>query len=156
MFVSSYSTYIQTNTETKSTKREDKTSNYASSFSTKTTEESVPESAKRASLPVDYIAKNNNFYTKLFLEKNQNEQNNQTKELTHKFIDQSTLQDAKKAYTQTSKIPSLFRETFITFDKTLLTESENSQGTQELKDAKMRKLMINTYVANDNYYKITA
>jgi hypothetical protein len=51
---------------------------------------------------------------------------------------------------------SLFRETFLALDKTQLAEAKPSQNTQDFKDAKMRKLMINTYIANENYYKITA
>lgn len=156
MFVSSYSTYIQTNTENKNVRQREAASSNTSTFSTKLYEEVPPELNTRASLPVDYIAKNNNFYTKLFLAKNQDEQSNQTTELTHKYIDQTTLQDAKKAYTQTPKMPSLFRDTFLSFDKTPLVESKPAPATQEFKNAKMRKLMINTYIANDNYYKITA
>ncbi|MBA3026836.1 MAG: hypothetical protein FP820_10620 [Sulfurimonas sp.] len=156
MFVSSYSTYIQTNTNDKNVKQKDVGYGKDSGFSSKLLKESVADTAKNASLPVDYIARNNNFYTKLFLEKHQDEQSAQTKELTHKFIDQSTLQDAKKAYTQAPKMTSLFRETFLALDKTQLAEVKPSQNTQDFKDAKMRKLMINTYIANENYYKITA
>ncbi|MBU1217399.1 hypothetical protein KJ870_03225 [bacterium] len=156
MFVSSYSTYIQTNTNDKNVKQKDVSYGKDSGFSSKLLKESVADTAKNASLPVDYIARNNNFYTKLFLEEHQDEQSAQTKELTHKFIDQSTLQDAKKAYTQAPKMTSLFRETFLALDKTQLAEAKPSQNTQDFKDAKMRKLMINTYIANENYYKITA
>jgi hypothetical protein len=156
MFVSSYSTYIQTNANDKNVKQKDVSYGKDSGFSSKLLKESVTDTAKNASLPVDYIAKNNNFYTKLFLEKHQDEQSAQTKELTHKFIDQSTLQDAKKAYTQMPKMSSFFRETIMALDKKLQDEAKPSQATQEIKDVNIRKLMINTYIANDNYYKITA
>jgi hypothetical protein len=156
MFVSSYSTYIQTNSDSKSVKNRDAAYANSSNSTSKVYEQSVPDSPKKASFAVDYIAKNNSFYTKLFLEKNQDEQSNQTKELTHKFIDQSTLQDAKKAYTQVPKMTSLFRETFIALNKMQQTESKPAQSSQDFKETKMRKLMINTYIANDNYYKITA
>lgn len=156
MFVSAYSTYIQTDSTNKNIRQKDAEYQNRSAFSSKLYEKSMPALSNGASLTVDYIAKNNNFYTKLFLEKHQDEQSAQTKELTHKFIDQSTLQDAKKAYTQMPKMSALFRETFMALDKTDSAASKPSQETQELKDVKMRKLMINTYIANDNYYKITA
>jgi hypothetical protein len=156
MFVSSYSTYIQTNASNKNVRQKESEYENRSAFSSKLYEKTPAVATNGASLPVDYIAKNNNFYTKLFLENHQDQQSAQTKELTHKFIDQSTLQDAKKAYTQAPKMTSLFRETFLALDKTQLEEAKPSQNTQDFKDAKMRKLMINTYIANENYYKITA
>lgn len=156
MFVSSYSAYIQTNSDNKNIKNRDVSHANSSNYSSKVYEENLPKSSNKASFAVDYIAKNNSFYTKLFLEKNQDEQSEQTKNLTHKFIDQNTLQDAKKAYTQVPKMASFFRETFMALDKTLQVEPKFTQSSQNLKEAKMRKLMINTYIDNDNYYKITA
>jgi len=156
MFVSSYSTYIQTGAANKNIRQKDTEYENRSALSSKLYEKNTPALSSGAPFAVDYIAKNNNFYTKLFLEKNQDEQSAQTKELTHKFIDQSTLQDAKKAYTQLPKMSSFFRETFIAFDKTQTVASKSSQETQESKDTATRKLMIDTYIANDNYYKISA
>ncbi|MDD2906873.1 MAG: hypothetical protein WBK95_08105 [Sulfurimonas sp.] len=152
MFVSSYTTYVQTSTQNKPSQSKEYDSKNSSGFSTKLSQKTSETTFQKPAVALDYISKNNTFYTKLVLEKNLDEQSRETKELSNKFTQQSVLQDAKTAYSQAPKVTSFFREALNSFTKTQESESPISDQTQELQEKQMRKLMINTYTANENYY----
>ncbi|MDD2790846.1 MAG: hypothetical protein PHU40_09315 [Sulfurimonas sp.] len=152
MFVSSYTTYVQTNTQNKVPQQKEYDSKNSSEFAIKFSQQTPESLQQKSAAPLDYISKNNTFYTKLILEKNLDEQSKQTKELTNKFTQQSVLQDAKNAYVQLPKATSFFKETLNSFTKTQESDATSLDQTQELKEKNIRKSMINTYTANEDYY----
>jgi hypothetical protein len=50
----------------------------------------------------------------------------------------------------------LLQKPKLTLNQTLKTDKKLPQDTQKAKESIIRRDMINTYIANDNYYKITA
>ncbi|DAB29240.1 MAG TPA: hypothetical protein CFH84_10615 [Sulfurimonas sp. UBA12504] len=152
MFVTSYTTYVQTNTQNKAPQSKEYDSKNSSEFTTKFSQKTAETVVQKPAVPLDYISKNNTFYTKLALEQNLDEQSKQTKELSNKFTQQSVLIDTKNAYTQTPKATYFFKEAYNSFTKTQPIDAKTLDQTQELQKKQMRKLMINTYTANENYY----
>ncbi|EQB39887.1 hypothetical protein M947_04720 [Sulfurimonas hongkongensis] len=152
MFVKSYNTYITTNpTEKSSTEKlEKRVSSSSESFESKPKEHTPLESKSTQSLPINYIS---NY--KVLSNKQKMQKDFEDKE-TQKFSKINTLNSAKDAYDENSKLFSLFLEPKITqsqtpqIDKTLPSELQVAQERQ------LRHTMVNTYLANDSYYKITA
>ncbi|WP_297442510.1 hypothetical protein [Sulfurimonas sp.] len=140
MFVSSYNTYIlPTPSETKKSTKES-----ATAFSTKaalTAKEQTPNQATSTKLPINFISD----YKVL---KNQQKLQEQTQQFTqNKFVKINTLQSAQVAYKDNSSLYS-----FIQKPKAVFIKSDT-----KLPDASNIKMkMVNTYIENDNYYKITA
>ena len=156
MFVSSYSTYIQANTSDKAARQGVKRVDGESKSFKSSLEESISTANFESSnLPIDYISKNKVLNNKQLLE-NQNSLENTTKSLTDKFGLQNSLVGAKGAYESNSKMFSLFQKPHATLDQTPKIENTLPKEPKDIKELNMRYKMVNTYVANDNYYKITA
>ena len=51
---------------------------------------------------------------------------------------------------------SLFQKPHATLDQTPKLENTIPKEPSDIKELNMRHKMVNTYIANDNYYKITA
>ena len=167
MFVSSYSTYIQTNTSDRAAKqRVGKPSLESQSFSSKLTQATSSPTLINTALPVDYISKsqvlNNKLeldYQKDKLKESKNNSFSTTKEFTSKLSAQSSLVSAQSAYESNSKIFSLYQKPHATLNQTPDIEKtlpKEPKEIQEIKELNMRHKMVNTYIANDSYYKITA
>jgi len=146
MFVSSYNTYIDTST-TKNThnRRVTDAKNSSDSFSDKLQklETSVLLSSKK--LPVNYISN----YKALY-----NAQQLQHQELTQNkakttFSKVSAMGNAKVAYEENAK-------TFSFLIKPKVTLSQTPKELPNTKISSLKQTIVNTYLANDNYYKITA
>jgi len=161
MFVSSYSTFIPNDINNKTTrinKEENKTEK--SSFSSKLLSLSTQDILNLDALPINYISTNQTFknrqeldYQKFALE---NKEEATTKKLTKKFSKQSSLIDAKLAYTASLKPFSFLQKPKATLSQTPIINSNQSTELQELTKKSLRHTMVNTYLQNDKYYQITA
>ena len=139
MFISSYNTYINTNSSDRTaTAKLQKSKEQASSFISHLTQDEVLESKKYTKLPLDYISNYKVFSNK---QKLQNQEQYQDKV---EYEKNNAVQNAKTAYTDNSKIFSFFIEPKATQSQTLHVDNNT------------RHKAINTYLANDSYYQITA
>ena len=140
VFVSSYNTYIVPSpTDTKKTPKESKTL-----FTPNTQQTSASELAGKENLvklPVNFISD----YKVL---NNQQKLHQQTQQFAQKkFIKINTLQTAQIAYKANESLFSLIQKPKVALAK----------PDTKLPDSPSLKIkVINTYIENDNYYKITA
>jgi hypothetical protein len=164
MFISSYSTYIQNSTSNKTNRVKEPDYSKSDKFDLQRYEQPTQELATIKFLPIDYIQQNRSFSSKLELlnfqaanQKNENELNKpEKKSKAEEFKNFKTLSNAKTAYTDNSKMFSLLRKPQVPLDQTPHIDDRLPQDIQALKEQNMRRTMLNTYVANDIYYKITA
>jgi hypothetical protein len=153
MFVSSYNTYVHSNSSEKVQKEVQPSKNSYSRFAStqdKTTNPALPLLKKE--LPVSYISnyKVMNNQQKL-QEQTQAQQNQKTK-----FTKISTLNSAKSAYTENSTLFTSLRKPKVTLNQTPALDTKLPQEALQAQEFIMKRTMLNTYIANDNYYKITA
>lgn len=157
MFVSSYSTFIQTNTTQKVAKDRVENSRIEPSSFNKILSKEIPATnIKSVQLPVDYISKSVVLNNKQELEKQQNKQIDSQKNSLSAFTGQNSLINAKSAYESNSKMFSLLKIPTTTLHQTPSLDSTLPAEPREMKELNMRHKMVNTYLANDNYYKVTA
>lgn len=141
MFVSSYNTYIHTNTSANATKeRIEKTKHVGSSFNSTLSQNEVLKPKSGENLPVNYISNYKAFSNKQKLQNQFQDKNT----ATYKAI--TVKENAKMAYEDSSKIFSISRKPHATLNQTPKVESELN----------VRRAMINTYSANEHYYQVTA
>ena len=169
MLVSSYNTYISTNTHNKHTRDREVDSKSSSSKTYKPFELPKIEPPVVSNLPVDYILKSKTFNNKLELKRQEIELENPQKQdssqpqvknspqsstyLSKEFLFTKTMQNAKKSYEDNSKTFSLIKIPSFTQDQTPKVDNRLPSNEQELQ---MRHTMVNTYINNDRYYQITA
>lgn len=157
MFVSSYNTYINTNNSNKNTKTNVEKENLnTKSFNSQLLSKTKTQIVNQPAVPVDYISKSLVFSNKQQVEQQLSKSPDQTKSKIDKFKGQSTLISAKDAYTSNSKMFSLFIEPHATMSQTPKIDSSLPDNLKELKEQTIRHQMVNTYIENDTYYKITA
>jgi hypothetical protein len=157
MFVSSYSTYIHTNRPQSTEKQAQEREKQNDSFSTRLLHHKASPTLQSSASAVDYIAKNNAFWQKLELQKQQEGSfNKDFLEKTKLFEGQKTLSSAKQAYTEGAKFFSISPKHTGSLDLTPKIDKKLPNEIKEIKEKIMRNLMVTTYIANDNYYKITA
>lgn len=156
MFVSSYTTHIQTNNSQKVTKQEfNKEASSSKSFSSQLSQ-ALPQNSshEKPSIPVDYISK------ALVLNNKQELENKKSTDTTQdnleKFTLRSSLQSAKEAYEGNSKMFSLVTVPKIALNQTPSVENTLPPEPKDIKELHMRHQMVNTYISNDNYYRVTA
>jgi len=151
MFVSSYSTYINTNSSERTTKdRFEKSKEPASSFESKLSQSSVLESKNAKDLPINYISNYKAFSNKQKLQ----DQFQNTNKI--KYTQINSVNNAKIAYADNSKIFSFFLEPKATQNQTPKVDKKLPNDMQKLQEHNMRHTMVNTYQENDKYYQITA
>jgi len=154
MFVSSYSTYIDT-TATKRIQNEKSDASKktaSSSFESKllqTTPKSVVLDAK---LPLNYISN----YKALNNQQKLQEQELAKNPAKMKFTKISSMNSAHVAYGDNSKMFSLVLRPKQTIDQTPKLDKNLPTKAQEIQGDFMKTKMINTYISNENYYRITA
>lgn len=162
MFVSSYNTYIGTNSQNNGIKERSSTSKESPSFKPSLYPEEVAQN-KSINLPIDYVVNSKSFGNKLELdrqeqelEKYQDSELSKSKELTKEFVDKNSMKSAKLAYKEGSNIFALLRKTHPAIDQTPTIDKNLPSDIQDLKELNLRHVMVNTYLANDKYYQITA
>lgn len=144
MYVSLFSTYVQTDSSKKTSSPK---SNYEqnSSYVKNTKKSPQTQLTLLKNLPIDYISKNEGFASRL---KAQN-YNKDLEKSTKKYADSKTMQSAKSAYEYNSKISFISQKAEITLNQTPLYDSK-------LQETNVRLKMVNTYIQNDKYYQVTA
>jgi len=153
MFVSSYSTYIDTTTTKRAqNERTDNAKKTSSSFDSKLLPSAAKDVVLNSKLPLNYIS----HYKTL-----NNQQKLQEKELTQnpakmKFTKISSMNSANVAYGDNSKMFSLIARPKQTIDQTPKLDKNLPQEAQNIQGNIMKQKMINTYISNENYYNITA
>ncbi|MBU1659491.1 hypothetical protein KKG72_10655 [bacterium] len=161
MFISSYNTYASSGTSDKGRRYDADKRLEDVSLYFKRTDSAERKSDNSFNLPVNYILKRN-FDTKLEPEfQKQQLQNPKEQDSIHdtikKFTNYQTLQNAKTAYEENSKLFSIFsKKPHLTQNQTPNTDKRLPKDIQEIKEKNMRNTMVNTYLANDKYYQITA
>lgn len=162
MFVSSYNTYVSTSPSDRTTKvRADSEKSY-SSYSSKSFD--VPSTKFfNSAIPIDYISKSQAFSNQLELELQkrqlkdpENKEGIETKKVITEFSNTKMIQNFKKAYSDNSKITSLFKLPHATQDQTPKIDISQPNDVQELIAKTLRHDMVNTYIQNDKYYQLTA
>ena len=146
MFVRSYMTYISPYTSTKTTpQREESSPKKTNSFSLETKKEytSSQTNLKQVSLKESYLPS----YA-IFRQQQSNKDLN-------KFEAIKNYQDAKVAYKENSFMYSLAQKPKIVIGGTKI-DLQLPKEAQEAKTSLSKKEMVNTYVENENYYRITA
>ncbi len=149
MFVSSYSTYIGINNSLKSENyKERDTKNSTESFSETLSNSTVLK--PYTNLPIDYISNYKSLNNQQKLHEKLQEKN------TQEFQKLTLTNSAKTAYEEGSKVFMLSKKPPLTLSQTPKIDEKMPKETQEAKEKSLRNLMVNTYLANDRYYKITA
>ncbi|WP_372998476.1 hypothetical protein [Sulfurimonas sp.] len=151
MFVSSYNTYVSTNNSDRTAnQRVDKSKSSNGSFESKLEQSSVLESKNTQNLPITYISNYKAFSNKQKLE----EQSQNKDEIKYNKI--NAMKNAQTAYEDNSIMFSLFLEPQATQSQTPQIDQKLPSELQKAQEQNMRHTMVNTYLANDKYYQITA
>jgi len=151
MFVSSFTTYTVPNItqKTQSSNSVEKEKEYGSRFkdrlSFSQTNESQTELIQQNKLPLDYVSTPKSLQNQYKLQQ-QLKDGEQTK-----YKKMQNITNAKSEYAQNSSIFPL-----ILKPKPYVVKQHPQASTQELKNPTLKSQMINTYIENENYYKITA
>lgn len=161
MFVSSYNTYISSNSTDKTAKVvQERERGDKSSFASKLFAKSSISTENLKNLPINYISSNTALANKQELDYQRMDQKNtalkDTKELTEMLSKQSTLSSAKSAYLDNSKMFSFLQKPKVTLSQTPQIDSRQDNSTQDIEEKNLRHTMVNTYLENDKYYQITA
>lgn len=152
MFVSSYNTYIATNTNDKPSKSRvvQEKSDDKSFAKTLTKTAPILQAYDNKNIPINYISNYKSFANQQKLQ----EQVKTKDEI--KFQRISAMKTAKVSYESNSKMFSLVSLPKTPINQTLKINDNLSQNIKELKEKNARYKMVNTYLANDKYYQITA
>lgn len=151
MFVSSYSTYVNTNNTQKVQNQKDESQKSSKiSFDSKLIQNTVLESTNNKNFPIDYISNYKAFSNKQKLE---NEFENKTKD---KYTKNKAIKSAQSAYADNSKMFSFLIEPKMTQNQTPKIDTNLPNNLFQLEEQNIRHKMVNTYLENDKYYQITA
>jgi len=153
MFVSSYSTYIDTAVTKKV--QNDKLSTpvkNTDTFSSKLLASSKTSPIVNSQLPLSYVSNYKALSNRQLLEQQESKQNIAQK----KFSKLSAMSNSKVSYEENSKMFSFLIKPKSTIHQTPKLNKNLPPKAQESQESLMKIQMVNTYVANENYYKITA
>lgn len=151
MFVSSYNTYVSTDTS-------NKTNGYKSGesrerrdfFGDELSKFTVVKSHTDKNLPIDYISNYKSFNNQQKLQEQlQNKDGFELKKL-------NIINNAKAAYEENTKMFSQLKKPTITLSHTPKIDEKLPRDVKEAKEKTLRHLMVNTYLANDKYFQVTA
>lgn len=152
MFVSSYSTYISSSNIEKNDRYKTKESSSSTSQSASFEDILHSDAASKNSLSeplfTNYIA------SYRFLTSKEKFQQDFSNSFEYKKL--NTQNSAKSAYEESTKPFSYFKSAAFTFDLTPKIDKNEPKEIQTSKEKALRKSMINTYIANDNYYRVTS
>jgi len=156
MFVSSYSTYISTNSSQRAEKErvdstKTKSTSFENKFSALNSAATKSIAVAQHNLPVNYVSN----YKVMNNQQKLHEQTQQTAQ-KEKFTKLSGMSSAKIAYKENSTMFSFLIKPKTTLDQTPALDKTLPSKAQETQEKSLRHAMINTYVTNENYYRITA
>ncbi|WP_294961922.1 hypothetical protein [Sulfurimonas sp.] len=151
MFVSSYNTYVNTNNSDRNANHKvDKAKNSSTLFESKLAQNSVIESKDTQNLPITYISNYKSFNNKQKLQEQLENKDG------IKFNKINDIKNAKEAYADNSVMFPLLSKPKTTQSQILQIDRELPMNLQEAQEKQIRHNMVNTYLANDKYYQITA
>jgi len=151
MFVSSYSTYISTTVNDKTNKpKVDTQKTESKPFGSILSKDKPLQAYDNKHIPINYISNYKSFSNQQKLQ----EQVKSKDEVKFKKI--SNIKNAKTAYESNSTIFSLMSIPKVSLSHLSTTSNMYDKNAQEAKENNMRHKMVNTYLANDKYYQITA
>ena len=151
MYVSSFNTYISTESSTKTQQnRIQESKNGANTFESKLLSKTVKNVDTSSRFPINYIS---NYKT---LNNQQKLQENFQNSDKTKYLKLEAEFKAKNAYNTNSKIFSLILPPRATLDQTPTIDQKLPQNIQDIKEKNLRHTMVNTYISNENYYKVSA
>ena len=149
MYISSFNTYVNTDSTTGThNNRVQERRNSTELFETKRLSKTVKNVDISPKFPINYIS---NY--KALNNQQKLQENPQNSEKT-KFLKLEA--EAKNAYSDNSKIFSLMLPPRATLDETPKIDKKLPESIQDIKEKNLRDIMINTYISNENYYRITA
>lgn len=150
MFVSTYSTYLNTGSVNKTSKEKDssESSNSSKLFEHALKGTQVPSAKLLQNSPISYISHNKIMSTKERI--NQQLQQNSYESDLKKLTTIKSQTQAPSAYAANSKMFSL-----VIKNPKMAKQVENNP-LKELKEDTQRAKMIDTYTQNDKYYQLTA
>lgn len=156
MYVSSYSTYVSNNTSEKILKErtqglKENSSDFKNKLLSHKESSGITSSLQKNQLPINYVS---NYKVISNQQKLQDETSNATQ--STKYIKMSNQNSAKLAYVENSSLFSLQIKPKVTLNQTPSINTSLSSKAQEAQESILKNRMLNTYIANDNYYKITA
>lgn len=150
MFVSSYNTYISTNNSNRSENYKSKEVKSDTAFSSELSKFTLLKPYTQTDLPIDYVSNYKSFSNQQKLyEQMQNFNSQELKKLT-------TFSNAKVAYEENTKMFPIIKKPAFTLSQTPKIDEKLPLDVQEAKEKTLRHTMLNTYISNDNYYRITA
>lgn len=153
MFVSSYSTYIDTSVTKKL--QNDKASEpvkKTESFASKLLQNTSTSAFTNSKIPLNYISNYKALNNRQLLDSQENKQNS----AKTKFSKLSAMSSSKVSYEANTKMFSFLVKPKSTIDQTPRVDKNLPPKAQESQESFMRVKMLNTYIANDNYFRITA
>ena len=153
MFVSSYSTYIDTSATKRVTQeRDDASKKSSSSFSSKLLQTTPKNVSLEKTLPLNYISNYKALHNRQQLQENINSQTPQKM----KFNKISSMSNAQVAYGDNAKMFSLVQKPKQALDQTPKLNKALPREAQTSQESIMKVAMVNAYISNENYYRITA
>ena len=148
MFVSSYSTYINTNDKLSKPKI-DIQKVQEKSFNNILSKSTTLVAYDTKNLPINYISNYKSFSNKQKLLDNQTKNKNTVKfKKINDFKKINNIKNAKDSYKSNSHMFSL-----VSIPKTTINQTPKINNFNLLN---MKHKMVNTYIENDKYYQITA
>ena len=150
MYVSSFNTYINAESTTKTNSRVQENRGSTESFETELLSKRVRNVDTSPKFPINYISNYKSLNNQQKLQENpQNSEKN-------RFLKLEAQTEAKSAYSDNSKIFSLILPPRATLDQTPTIDKKLPENIQDIKEKNLRHTMINTYQSNENYYRVTA
>ena len=151
MYVSSFSTYINTESSTKTQKSApSNTEKIKETFNSKLLFKTVKNVDTSPKFPINYIS---NYKA---LNNQQKLQENHQNIAKDNFLKLEMQSSAKSAYSDNSVIFSKIVPPRATLNQTPKIDKTLPKNIQNIKENNLRHIMINTYISNENYYKTTA
>ncbi len=151
MYISSFNTYINTESSTKVQKSApNNTQKSQESFASNLLSKTVKNVNTSSKFPINYIS---NYKA---LNNQQKLQENHPNIAQEKFLKLEIKSSAKSAYSENSVRFSKIASAHATLNQTPRIDKTLPKEIQDIKENNLRHTMINTYVSNESYYKITA
>ena len=151
MFVSSYSTYIDTTTTKRiQNERESTPKKESPSFASKLLKNISKNVVLNQKLPLNYISNYKALHTKQQLDQQIKEQTQTIAKM--KFSKLSAQNSAKSTYVENFTMFSLLTKPKATLTQTPKLDRNLPQKAQDMQKSFQQVKMVNTYVSNENYY----
>ena len=157
MFVSSYTTFIDTSvTKRIQNDKNDLERKPSEPFSKHLIEPKGKDVILSKNLPLNYISNYKALSNKLAIEQQIQGRDEREIKAKIKFTKLSAQSGAQYSYVENSKMFPLRALPKPTLDQTPKLDKKLPLEAQKTQEGILKNLMVNTYVANENYYRITA